>query len=329
VQGKARPILRNNVVDGNDRDGMVAISESRPNLGTATDPGNNTFLNNGQLDINSKASSQTIPTFGNQIALTKTNGKLDFSGTAPVADSAIAPPTGVASSIGVGQPFPRSQSPRISIPTVVNASSWSRINSAPDTQKTPLFSRPAATSAARLRAPKPIATQIRITPPTSNPQPSLFNRQQSLTGAIEIPVPPPESGSVASAPTAIPPTLSSSSIAVSNSQGVLPVPRGDAPIGNVGTMPTVPVWQTARNSSDSPPALPSRPATLGVRYRVVVEAISDREQAQVKAIVPGAFTVSSRGRALMQAGAFGEQAKANELLQILTSQGLKASIEPL
>ena len=329
VQGKARPILRNNVVDGNDRDGMVAIAESRPNLGTATDPGNNTFLDNGQFDINSKASSQTIPTFGNQIVSTKTSGKLDFLGTALGSDSAIAPPTSVASSIGVGQPFPRLQSPRISIPAAVNASNRSGINSAPDTQKTPLFSRPAATSAARLRAPKPIATQIRITPPTSNPQPSLFNRQQSLTGAIEIPVPPPESGSVASAPTAIPPTLSSSSIAVSNSQGVLPVPRGDAPIGNVGTMPTVPVWQTARNSSDSPPALPSRPATLGVRYRVVVEAISDREQAQVKAIVPGAFTVSSRGRALMQAGAFGEQAKANELLQILTSQGLKASIEPL
>ncbi|MCY7274600.1 MAG: DUF1565 domain-containing protein, partial [Phormidesmis sp. CAN_BIN44] len=331
IQGKARPILRNNVIDGNDRDGIVAIAESRPNLGTATDPGNNTFLNNGQLDINSKASSQTIPTFGNQIASTKTNGKLDFSGTAPVVDSPIAPQTSVASSIGFGQQFPRFQSPSISIPVpaVVNSSNRSGMNSVPETQKTPLFSRPAMTSAARLPAPKPIATQIQITPPTSNPQPSLFNRQQSLTGAIEIPVPPPESGSVASAPTAIAPTRSSSSIAMSNSQGVLPVPGGDAPIGNVGTMPTVPVWQTARNSSDSPPALPSRPATLGVRYRVVVEAISDREQAQVKAIIPGAFTVSSRGRALMQAGAFGEQAKANELLQILTSQGLKASIEPL
>ena len=328
VQGKARPILRNNVVDGNDRDGMVAIAESRPNLGTATDPGNNTFLDNGQFDINGKASSQTIPTFGNQIVSTKTNGKLDFSGTAPVADSPIAPPTSVASSIGVGQPFPRLQSPRISIPAAVNASNRSGINSAPDTQRTPLFSRPAATSVARLRAPKPIATQIQITPPTSNPQPSLFNRQSSTAGAIEIPVPPPESGSVASAPT-IPPILSSSPIVMSNSQGVLPVPAGDAPIGNVGTMPTVPVWQTARNSSDSPPALPSRTNTLGVRYRVVVEAVSDREQAQVKAIVPGAFTVSSRGRALMQAGAFGEQAKANELLQILTSQGLKASIESL
>ncbi len=329
VQGKARPILRNNVVDGNDRDGMVAIAESRPNLGTATDPGNNTFLNNGQLDINSKASSQTIPTFGNQIASTKTNGKLDFSGTALGSDIAIAPPTSAASSIGFGQQFPRFQSPSISVPAVVNSSNRSGMNSVPETQKTPLFSRPAMTSAARLPAPKPIAAQIQITPPTSNPQPSLFNRQQSLTGAVEIPVPPPESGSVASAPTAIAPTRSSSSIAMSNSQGVLPVPAGDAPIGNVGTMPTVPVWQTARNSSDSPPALPSRRNTLGVRYRVVVEAISNREQAQVKAIVPGAFTVSSRGRALMQAGAFGEQAKANELLQILTSQGLKASIESL
>ncbi len=330
IQGKARPILRNNVVDGNDRDGMVAISDARPNLGTSADPGNNTFLNNGQLDINSKASSQTIPTFGNQIASTKTNGKLDFSGTATVSDSPIALPASIASSMGFGQSLPRDQSPSVPIPVpvLVNSSNHRGMSSVPESQKTPLFSRPAVTSAARLPAPKPIAASIQITPPISNPQPSLLNRQQPLTGAIEIPVPSPDSGSVASTPTAIAPARSSSSIPMSNFLAVLPVPRGDAPIGNVGNMPTVPVWQSARNSPDSPPALPNR-ATMGLRYRVVVEAISDREQAQVKAIVPGAFTVSSKRRALMQAGAFGEQEKANELVQMLTSQGLKATIESL
>ena len=331
IQGRAQPILRNNVVDGNDRDGMVAIAGARPNLGTSADPGNNTFLNNGQLDINSKASSETIPTFGNQIASTKTNGKLDFSGTATVADTSTASPINVASSIGFGQQLPRAQPPSISISVPPTA------NPAPEARRTPLFSRPATTSAARLPLPKAVITRpapIRVAPPTLSPatlQPALFNRTAPTTGVIEIPVPPPESGSVASAPVAIPSSSSaipSPPIALSNSQGVLPVPKGDAPIGNVGNMPTVPVWRSAtRNSEGSPPLLPSRAVALGLRYRVVVEAVSVGEQAQVKAIVPNAFMVSLRGRTLMQAGAFGDQAKANELLQMLSSQGLRAAIE--
>ncbi len=322
VQGRAQPIFRNNVIDGNDRDGLVAIAGARPNLGTATDPGNNTFLNNGQFDINSRASSETIPTFGNQIAAAKTNGKLDLSGTASVAEMPVAVPINVASSIGVGQQIPRAQSPRITIAVPPSTTS------APEAQRSPLFTRPAATSAARLPALKAISTRSAL--PVTAP-PSWRNYAAPSTGAIEIPVPLPESGSVASAPVAasarsampVAPT-----IALSNAQGVLLVPGGDAPIGNVGDMPTVPVWRTAtRNSEGSPPSLPSRATALGLRYRVVVEALSEGEQAQVRAIVPGAFTVSLKGRTLLQAGAFGDQAKANELLQTLASRGLKASIE--
>ena len=323
VQGRAQPILRNNVVDGNDRDGMVAIAGARPNLGTSADPGNNTFFNNGQLDINSKSSSETIPTFGNQIASAKTKGKLDFSGTAAASDIPIAPPISVASSIGFGQQLPRPQLQSISI------SVPSAVNSAPEARRIPLSSRP-ATSAARLPSLKAISPPTLPSP--ARLQPTLFNRTAPMTGAIEIPVPAPESGSVASAPTAAnspnPAVPSAPSIALSNSQGVLPVPGGNAPIGNVGNMTTVPVWRTTTRSSEgNPPSLPSRATALGLRYRVVVEAVSEGEQAQVRAIVPDAFTVSLRGRTLIQAGAFGDQAKANELLQTLASQGLKASIE--
>ena len=319
VQGRAQPIFRNNVVDGNVRDGLVAIAGSRPNLGTAADPGNNTFLNNGQLDINSKASSETISTFGNQVTLAKTKGKLDFSGTATVADIPVGPPISVASSIGFGQQLPRTQLPSLAISMPPAA------NSAPEARRTPLFSRSVAASAARLPALKAIAPPAALSPI----QPALLNRPAPTTGIIEIPVPPPESGSVTTAPvassfSAIP---AAPSIAPSNSSGLLPVPTGDAPIGNVGSMPTVPVWRTAKRNEGSPPSLPSRATALGLRYRVVVEAVSAGEQTQVRTIVPDAFTVSLRGRTVMQAGAFGDQAKANELLQTLSSQGLKASIE--
>lgn len=79
VQASAQPILRDNSVEGNQRDGLVAIAQARPDLGTATAPGGNSFRNNGQFDLNTTGSNQQIPAFGND--LDKTNGTLDLAGT--------------------------------------------------------------------------------------------------------------------------------------------------------------------------------------------------------------------------------------------------------
>ncbi len=90
VQAKAQPILRNNSVEGNTRDGLVAIAQSRPDLGTATEPGGNSFRSNGQLDVNAKQSDQQIPAFGND--LDKTSGTLDLAGTSAVASTPAGSP---------------------------------------------------------------------------------------------------------------------------------------------------------------------------------------------------------------------------------------------
>jgi parallel beta-helix repeat protein len=339
IQGKARPILRGNVVDSNSRDGMVAIAQSRPNLGTSADPGNNTFMGNGQFDINAKTSSETIAAFGNQLSSNKANGKLDFSGTVSVSDIPVAP-TSIASSVPFGQDGPRESSkisalpPRstnpitsIPVPAPVNVP---RLSSPPEAPKAPIFSRPAATSLRRLPAPKEAAPQIQVAPLVTSPapllaKPALFNRPAS-TSAIEIPVPAPESGVRVSSPT----IASPSTVAAASSQGVLPVPGADAPLGNVGNMSSVPVWRNPMQRSDGSPPTPStRAVATSLRFRVVVEADSDSQQSQVRAIVPDAFPVSLRGRPLMQAGAFGDRAKADELLQSLLNQGLKATIEQL
>ncbi|MEB3229369.1 MAG: DUF1565 domain-containing protein, partial [Leptolyngbyaceae bacterium] len=47
VQGQAQPVLRRNVMEYNEQDGLVAIANSRPDLGTPTDPGQNRFTDNG------------------------------------------------------------------------------------------------------------------------------------------------------------------------------------------------------------------------------------------------------------------------------------------
>ncbi|MBD2034774.1 DUF1565 domain-containing protein [Leptolyngbya sp. FACHB-321] len=107
VQAKAQPILRNNSVEGNTRDGLVAIAQSRPDLGTATEPGGNSFRSNGQLDVNAKQSDQQIPAFGND--LDKTSGTLDLAGTSAVA------------STPAGSPMPWSNSSASGSPTLVSA----------------------------------------------------------------------------------------------------------------------------------------------------------------------------------------------------------------
>lgn len=74
IQASAAPILRNNSIESNERNGVVAIAQSKPDLGTAAEPGGNFIRNNGQLDVNI-TSSQTVPAFGNEIQ--KIAGKLE------------------------------------------------------------------------------------------------------------------------------------------------------------------------------------------------------------------------------------------------------------
>ena len=65
-QGSAQPIVRNNSVEGNRQHGLLAKDTSRPDLGTAANPGGNFFRNNGLSDVNAKATNQVISAVGNE-----------------------------------------------------------------------------------------------------------------------------------------------------------------------------------------------------------------------------------------------------------------------
>jgi uncharacterized protein YegP (UPF0339 family) len=60
-----------------------------------------------------------------------------------------------------------------------------------------------------------------------------------------------------------------------------------------------------------------------------VETASDRQQELVRSLVPGAFRTSINGEMVMQAGLFDERENADEIVQLLTSNGLSAKIEPI
>lgn len=331
IQGNAQPILRNNVIDENERDGIVAIAQSRPNLGTSTEPGNNTFLSNRQFDINTQKSTQLVPAFGNQISA-RTIGRLDFSGI----PTAIEPPTNVASTVAFGQALPQSsETPNsVMLPTIAVTPRTNRTG-----RSLPQPAQPRGTAVQipvpAASAPLPLISQAssaplsrlnRVTPLSQSP---LAIPSRSMP--IEIPVPAPESGSVTplaiprgeAVPGAVPrQAVTQAPRRSASTPGLLPVPRATPPIGNVGNGSGVRVWRGSSQGGTRP--MSNRSA---FPFRIIVDASTN--PSQVRAVVPDAFWTSFQGRRVMQAGAFQTRSEAEELLQILINQGLPASLVQL
>lgn len=80
LNGGARPVLRGNLIANNQRDGIVLVARAKPDLGTAIDPGNNVFRDNGQYDIDN-ATPDTVTSYGNTLNIKKIAGLVDFSGS--------------------------------------------------------------------------------------------------------------------------------------------------------------------------------------------------------------------------------------------------------
>ncbi len=182
---------------------------------------------------------------------------------------------------------------------------------APRLQNSSIVSLPAAPRSSRVA--RSSAVNISVPAPQSEQR-----RHLPVSHSTPIPVPPPETQAASSAATFTAPPASSTS------SNLLRVPA-EPPIGNVGDLPIVNVSRNPlqhRESSSRQSA-----AARGLRYRVVVAAGSRAEQ--VRSLFPGAFTTYSGGEAVLQVGAFGDRANAEEAAQILDSNGLNGTIEPL
>ena len=107
----------------------------------------------------------------------------------------------------------------------------------------------------------------------------------------------------------------------------LQVPSSDIPIGSISGLPTISTPVEATDRTDAPPVPPSRATSLGLYYRVLVQAEDEATQAQVRAQVPDAFRIHFDGQIVMQVGAYADQAAADELADRLIQNGLEASVE--
>lgn len=67
ISGSAQPVLRQNVIEYNKRDGVVAVTNAQPDLGTRFSPGNNTIRNNGGCGMHSFTTINTMNVEGNAI----------------------------------------------------------------------------------------------------------------------------------------------------------------------------------------------------------------------------------------------------------------------
>lgn len=104
----------------------------------------------------------------------------------------------------------------------------------------------------------------------------------------------------------------------------LAVPSSAIPIGSGGSST---IFSPPSGGVGSPPAPPSRAQSLGLYYRVFVEASDPFVQDDVKEVVSDAFRTQFDGRTMMQVGAFPTEEEAEERQQLLERNNFDAQVE--
>jgi parallel beta-helix repeat protein len=353
VQAKARPILRNNIIQDNKEDGLVAIAQAMPDLGNASEPGGNQFQNNARYDINASAAKQVISAAGNNLVSDRITGNVDINGTialaaptsqpAPVPNNVLQeiPPTGEItfsapelSETNNGQTAPlpsNSISPNNPVPTQLNSQlpllpadtpvSTPISNQQQATSKVTAFPTPSNLSARQI----PTNTQFATPSPAKPSDTPQLNYVRIDPNTIEFTAPEYPSNSVAQPPVSsmrdqIQQPLPILESAAPGASALLPLPDRNIPIKNT---------RNIRTSSASMPYGGNSATEFSVRYRVVVPLATDKDQDLVRSLAPGAFTTVWQGQRVMQAGVFSSEYNAKEMLKTLSSNGLRAIVEPL
>lgn len=210
-------------------------------------------------------------------------------------------------------------------------------------------------TAASFPVPNPTAPPLATPKPIIQPAPQAYRDRpvapkppvpapQTIQRAanplpILIPVPPPDNRNQDGLPNLMPLPSQSALIQPENRpipaptqsrppNALLPVPNSDIPVGNIGDMPKV--YTSNGNSAFAQTSSVTNGGTANaVKYRVVVQVQTEMQKTQLKTLFPTAFSSQFQGRSVLQVGAFSDRSKAEQLTQILTSQGFAAAQEGL
>jgi parallel beta-helix repeat protein len=190
----------------------------------------------------------------------------------------------------------------------------------------------AAPAEAQSQLPRRLPTllQPRVTSQKpSAPQAEEFNYVQVQPDTIEFTAPQAPQP-IAPKPSEIranTPSLPALNPAPVGESALLSIPTARIPVSKNGSgnLPA-PIVFSNPATNQNPPQRQAR-TTQTSSYRVIVEAVTPRQQELVRFIVPDAFRTTRRGRRVMQAGIFDNRDKANNLIKIFKNNGLKARIE--
>ena len=109
----------------------------------------------------------------------------------------------------------------------------------------------------------------------------------------------------------------------------LQVPAADIPMGSGGDLPELFTTAGAALTSAGPPPPPSLAASLGLNYRVLVDAADQATQTQVRQHVADAFRTRMGENTYMQVGAYPTLEEAQAQVERLNQVGLQAQIEEI
>ena len=282
VEGNSQAILRDNNISNSTEFGLVAIAQSKVDLGTVNQPGNNIFRGNKKLDIQN-ASSNPITAKGTEIN-GYTEGNIDFRGTvnSPLANnSAGFKPSSSLSSL---TPRKTVRSPR-TLPPLPRPELSNRNNSLP--------------------APK-----------TLTAPPSFPISKAKATNELVFTAPPTPTTQPNSSPTV---EFRSSTGDTYIDRAKLPVPS--VPRSSPRIKPST-LGESSRHNQISSLSDVLGTTSRATKYRVIAEAKSEQQQAQVRSLYPDAFTTIYQGKFMLQVGVFSTKNAAENSLQSLERIGI-------
>jgi parallel beta-helix repeat protein len=314
VQANARPILRSNLIQGNREDGLVAIAQAMPDLGTATEAGGNEFRNNVRYDINATANKEVFSAYGNIIKNDapgkgrRIAGKVDIGG-----DTAVIPQTtSQASKVDIGG------------------------NTTLATQTTKVGANEITFTAPNLSNNTPKTLGRVVTPNISKQTPNQPLDSKILPSPNIISTSPPKSSNLGNSawqpsPTGELPQLNYTNVSPGVIEFTAPViPSGDAaklmpteisPNNNPNNNQNVPMMAYGTNPTST------NPTSARMLYRIIVPAASDRDAEIIRFLSPTAFRTVWKGQEVIQVGSFSSAFNAEQMLRILNNNGLKGTIE--
>ncbi|MBV5260544.1 DUF3747 domain-containing protein [Synechococcus moorigangaii CMS01] len=117
-------------------------------------------------------------------------------------------------------------------------------------------------------------------------------------------------------------------VSLPSNPNVLPVPQRSIPTYSSSNSGVIRLEEAGQQPPPPPNSL-SLAQSLGLRYRVVVDAQTADQRERLKGVVPDAFNTWVGDRRMMQAGAFAQEFEAQDLQMRLSQVGLAAQIVPV